>query len=238
MTATETQEQQPRTSRIAIVAFVFSIIGILVLFAPRIPLGLKISLCLGAFGIGVILGISALVEIRLRNPKLVGGVYAVAAISLGLLYTIIGMNNTARFYDWKAKSNLRALGQAITQYCASHEGHFPPAEHWCDALMKDEKTLSLNSFRNPFTGRCFAFNKNLGGLRIVDVSDNIMMLFPGNDGRNISGGPELFAKTEMLQTYILLTNGEVCEYSWFDKGIIRWDSTLKKEAIEPIRWNP
>jgi hypothetical protein len=238
MAATETQEQKPRISRVAITAFVFSIIGILVLFVPRIPFGLKNSLCWGVFGIGVIVGISALVEIRLRKPRLVGGVYAVAAIAVGLLYTMIGMNNTARFYDWKAKSNLHALGQAITEYCASHDGYLPPAEQWRDTLMKNNGALSLNSFRNPFTGHCFAFNKNLGGLRITDIPDNIVLLFPSNSDRDITGGPELFATIEMLQTYILLTNGEVCEYSWFDKGLIRWNNTSKETFIEPLRWIP
>jgi hypothetical protein len=238
MTATETQGQKPKTSRVAIAAFVFSVIGIVVLFAPRIPFGPKVSLCLVAFGIGFIVGIAALVKMRFRNLRAVGGSYAISAIALGLLYAGMGMNNTARFYDSMYKYKLTVLGRAINEYCKNHDGRFPPAEQWCDSMTKDNRALSRSSFRNPFTGYCFAFNKNLNGLRIADIPENVVLLFPGNGGRNMTGGPELFARIEPLLTYVLLTNGEVCEYSWFDKGVIRWNSTSKKTFIEPLRWNP
>lgn len=78
-------------------------------------------------------------------------------------------------------SNLRQIGLALTMYTESHDGRFPPAGAWVDALMpqwanvKDRSFHAEELFRDPSApgGEPFnyAFNRALSGMRLADLKD-------------------------------------------------------------------
>ena len=78
-------------------------------------------------------------------------------------------------------SNLRQIGLALTMYTESHDGRFPPAGTWVDALMpqwanvKDRSFHAEELFRDPSApgGEPFnyAFNRALSGIRLADLKD-------------------------------------------------------------------
>ncbi|MBM3472084.1 MAG: hypothetical protein FJX75_02270 [Armatimonadetes bacterium] len=92
--------------------------------------------------------------------------------------------------------NLGAIGLATRMYCADHNGRFPLARNWCDAV-EPEYVKNLDCFRCPALPHApsgYAYNAGLEGLDEgrVGARPNLVMACDGLGGWNASGGPELF----------------------------------------------
>lgn len=196
------QMEQRRTSRLA-VASTMCLITALLLILLYTWSGIVIFNVIASalFPASFIVGISACVFIAKKN-ELKGYCYAIAPICIGFVVTLVMFTMvfnviSRRHYEKRntARYNMRRLGYAIYKYSEVNNGYLPSAEHWCDLLMDFDKSLSEDNFKHPkFPERVIAFNKNLDGLLLADVPEDVVLFFEANSGWNLSGGPALLTK--------------------------------------------
>jgi hypothetical protein len=129
-------------------------------------------------------------------------------------------------------SNLHQLGLAVNQYAKVHEGCLPAADKWCDLLMESDPSLSRRIFECPTEkgGVCsYAFNRKLDRLRLMDLPNDVVLLFEADGGWNLSGGQELLTirhkGPDRMYCSVLL-----CNFS------VRSRPELTEE--KSLRWNP
>lgn len=135
----------------------------------------------------------------------------------------ISQNETCR-------ANLSKLGTLVIAYAEDHDGYFPAADRWCDLLLEYNKDLSKDTFKCPTTkkGIChYAFNKNLDGLRLSDVHEDVVMLYEADGNWNLFGGQELLTKTRHMNAYNIVFRG----------GYTRTIS-VNYPPKNPLRWKP
>ena len=132
-------------------------------------------------------------------------------------------------------STLHQLSVAVKHYTDAHDGHLPPADKWCDLLMK-HYGLSEKFFRCPGAkaGTCgYAFNKNLDGLHLYrDVRKHaeVVLVFDADGGWNLSGGEELL---KMRHRGMKKKN---CNLLFADFSVRSYDE--EEFENEPVRWKP
>ncbi len=83
-------------------------------------------------------------------------------------------------------SNLKQIGIALSQYAQDHDGHFPNAAHWMEALspyLKD-KTVFFDPFQPGAKRYGYAFNRNCSGrsLAFFDYPSAEVMAFDSTLG--------------------------------------------------------
>ncbi|MCE5186214.1 MAG: DUF4190 domain-containing protein [Planctomycetaceae bacterium] len=184
---------QPRNSGFAVASFVMGLLSLLCVTWP---------LC---GPLAIIFGIVALVKISQEKPYLKGAGMAVAGIAIPAVMLVlipiiaiplaILMPAFSRAKDAAQRtacaSNLNALSVAITVYRNDYDGNFPPAEQWCDLLMR-EADVPEKSFQCPKvcgTQFAYAINKNLYQPR-PGLPPETVVLFESDLGKNAAGGPE------------------------------------------------
>jgi len=88
-------------------------------------------------------------------------------------------------------TNLKMLGVGLSLYAQEHGGAYPPADQWCDLLVRlISRNGSEEVFRCPKAGegRCdYAMNPRADTQSTPDV----VLLFESTGAWNQSGGPEL-----------------------------------------------
>jgi hypothetical protein len=227
-----------KTSRLAVVSFILSLMGPMALFA--LPLALI-----------------SLVRILMSRKQLKGIIYSI----LGLLFcggwallTVFIINPEVKLWAELEKTNtcrynLRILGDTIRRYAESNGNRLPDAEKWCDQLLEFDRRLSSANFKHPKVkyGECnIAFNKHLGGQNLNAISGDTVMLFESDGAWNLNGGSELLNapmdpnRTAIIDDcrgsfrYIMLSDGRVQVY--IPGQGIRTGWTGHK--FKPVRWNP
>lgn len=248
------------TSRIAITALKISIVPIIFtllfcfftiirLHAPA-KYCVAISICLAI--LAFLLGIVAVIRIIFSHKSLKGYTYSILAILLSLPFIFVLLSLTisilVRSEAEKANMgtyNLRLLGSELIKYADNHDGFFPVADQWCDALMDNNNELSEDNFRHPkpdrwkLKGTChFAFNKNLSGKKLKDISNDTVLLFEADGDWNLNGTAKLLKTRYWDKGYITLfyVNKETSDY-WYNKRAVRkFDS--RSMYYEQPRWNP
>jgi len=131
---------------------------------------------------------------------------------------------------------MKLLAEAITKYSQANDGYLPAADRWCDLLMEQDENLSRDNFKHPeIQGSSVAFNKNLDGLRLVDIPDDVVLLFEAKGGWNLIGGEELLNKANPNRNFVdvLLVNREIKTYWVKCGGVKAYDGTFM-----PLRWKP
>ena len=230
-----------KTSRVAIASLTVSIVAIAFLFLPYMSLYFKVTVSFYSSIAAIVMSIIAFATIAFRRKKVKGQGCAFAAITIPLLYIFVGMVPVARFMDYRGKYNLRVLDRTIKEYAKDHNGYLPVANHWCDLLLEQNKSLSRNNFKHPRArgGACnFAFNKNLSNRRLADVHPNVVLIFEADGEWNLTGTTELLKERE-IDTYVLLVDGDFYRYDFEEKGIkgtTTWNEGVIERYIEPLRW--
>jgi hypothetical protein len=128
---------------------------------------------------------------------------------------------------------LESLYKAIKDYSEINNGYLPSADRWSDLLIEQDKTLSKDTFKHPLVeGSAIAFNKNLDGIRLLDVDKNTVLLFEAKGGWNLAGGKELMKNSNpsRITVYVLFMNGKI-EQCWIG-------DTPNRDTVESIRWKP
>jgi type II secretory pathway pseudopilin PulG len=215
--------------------------------APTIPAntnGLAVtSLVLGILGLptcgvtalfGLIFGVMAMVKAKQRRNGIALAGVVVSTISLVMMLIIIAMLLPAlaaakqRAQTINCVLNEQQLAMAVKLYSGAHDGQFPPAATWCDAIKadigseKNFKCVAANS-----SSRCdYAFNAKLGGMEEAKVALDTVMIFESDGGWNANGGPELMIGKPRHDRQFVVA---------FADGSIR---QLRESQLSTLRWDP
>jgi hypothetical protein len=183
-----------KTSGLAIASLVLAICGLFTCGLAAFP--------------GLILGIVALCIISKRAGQLKGNGLAIAgvvisAVTIVILPIIAFMMAllmpalaSARTQGRTAVllSNAKQICIAMYMYCDENEGRFPQVDNWPVVLapyLGDTKIL--HSPFEPHTGRAWAMNAYLNGLRLSDIKmpHRTVLIFEIRPGGPVAGGRDL-----------------------------------------------
>jgi prepilin-type processing-associated H-X9-DG protein len=179
-------------------------------------------------GLALILGIIAIVTIKLKKGalggiKLVkGGICLVLLCFIGLY--ILKLKTMPIIHIELCRAALRNLDEAIRD----NNDEWPPGPTWCDVLH-DKYGKFICPADN--VGPCsYAINEHAVNLG-TSIPRNMVLLFESKPGWNQVGGPELLNKTNH--------NGSGCNVSFGDGhiefvptsklGDLRWEANEDKE---------
>ena len=199
-------------------------------------------------------GVIAIVVITIRRKVLKGYLYAFMSILLSAPF-ILAMASS--IYVAKVRSerekantglyNLRLLGKELIRYAKVHEGCLPVAERWCDLLIEHNQNLTEEDFRHPKPGifrlkgeSHFAFNKNLSGMRLADIPDDVVLIFEADGDWNLNGTGELL-KTRYREKgciAMLLVDQTVSNYWYYMQAMRKFDPKGTYMYYEKPRWKP
>ncbi|MGA3283962.1 MAG: DUF4190 domain-containing protein [Verrucomicrobiota bacterium] len=219
--------------------------------APPIPAktsGLAVtSLVLGILGLftcgitalfGLILGVMAMVKAKQGRGTLGGSGIALAGVIVSAFFLFMipffAAMALPAFAAAKQKAqeincvnNEKELAQAVKIYSGGHNGQFPPAATWCDAIKVDVgsekvfKCVAANS-----NSRCdYAFNAKLGGMDESKIGPDTVMIFESDGGWNANGGPELMiGKPRHARLFVVaFADGSVQQLRETQLNTLRWD---------------
>jgi ABC-type transport system involved in multi-copper enzyme maturation permease subunit len=206
------------------------------------------------FGAGFVLGIISLFIILIARTYWWGLIPAIVSILIGgsvvWINFQIAMHVQRRHEILKNEIgdyNLKLLADELIKYAGVNSGCLPSAENWCDLLMKQNIELTKNNFTHPkphiyeLKGEChFAFNSNLGGMKLADIAKDTVLLFEADGAWNLNGTEELLKTRYDENGYIaiLTIDGKMWKY-WFYKNALRkFDSKGKHMYYEQPRWKP
>ena len=126
--------------------------------------------------------------------------------------------------------HLLELGKAIIAYSEDNEGYLPAVNRWCDLLLEHDANLPKDFFKCPATrgqSCSYAFNRNLGGLRLTDVPGDVVLVYEADGGWNSAGAAELLTTNHPNRvSFVLLADGDVRLY--------KAEELMK----QPLRWEP
>jgi len=254
-------EPVKKTSRIAIAAImcVIAAIASAVLFV-LIPVdcGFLIMATMRLFYAAIALSILAIIMITCRRKVLKGYIYAVLAIILCVpyLYFDYGIRcqvkvREKRKREWTGLYNIELLGKELVKYAKDNGGRLPVADQWCDLLIEYNKNLTKENFRHPqpeifgdifdFKGDCqFAFNKNLSGMRLADIPDDVILLFEADGPWNLNGTAELLKTRYREKGYIamLFVDQSVRNYWYYKQSVRKFGPKGAYMYYEKPRWQP
>lgn len=217
-----------KTSALAIWSFVLALIGLFTLMITALP--------------ALICGIISLVKISNSKGQLKGTGLAVTGIALSSIGAIILpllVMMLAILMPALAKvrvlaqttmcaTNLSGLGKAIVVYTEDYNGTYPPADSWCDELIKN-CDVSPEQFRCPGSdategNASYAFNINLSGKKTSEIPPDVVLLFETTPAVNPAGGPEILS-TDNHQR-------DGCNVLFAD-GHVKF---IKSEELDDLRW--
>jgi prepilin-type processing-associated H-X9-DG protein len=173
---------KPKTSRLAIASLVMGIIMMLCL-----PL-----LCLPS----LVFGIIALIRsIQSQGQKGKGFAIAGLVAPVVLVLLLIALMPVLFRVEVVAGrvvcgTNLKGLSVAMMVYVNDNNGRLP-TENWCDLLM-EKAAVQPKYFVCPYSDdieweSSYAMNKHIAGLKLSDVSPNVVLLFETDMG--LESGP-------------------------------------------------
>ncbi len=166
--------------------------------APGDSLGVAVLLSSISLFMSALLGLIALIHIKLAKGVIGGYKRAVSSLLIsatGWYLAWTALQTTMRQVEQlHSASQLRSLGSNIMIYQKEH-GALPDGNDWCDRLLTVEY-MSRDMFCNPAVGQgdChYAMNKYLSGYKGKLPNDVVVLFESKNDEWNQSGGPELMA---------------------------------------------
>jgi prepilin-type processing-associated H-X9-DG protein len=214
----------PRVSRAAVFAFALSLLIFLACWKPY---------RLDAAVVALLVTLAARVRIRRSAGRLRGTGFVWAAASIYVLTVVVQpavVRERESAHKLTCVWHSKQLAVAMGSYLRDHNGVYPPADSWSDAL---KPYVSADTFRCPHSKnkRCgFAFNAALGSRRAADISADParLVLFVESDaGWNAHGGPELLP-------------GEPRHFGGdnvsFVDGHAKWVGRLRQGDSSPPRW--
>ncbi len=235
-----------KTSRLAIIAFVCSLIGVISLALSFWGMSVNnreieafFTIPLEMFShIAFVLGIIAIVMIAFNRKKLKGKWYAILAIFLSLPFVFLTASaiivNRTRTEGAKTGSG-QYIGKVLIKYAKDRNGYLPDANQWCNLLVEYDPNLSKDDFKYESSeyGVCnYAFNRNLSGAQLDNISYNTVLVFESEGKLNLSGTEELFKKTPKKRQYVYVYTKDI------EIGYTSWPRAIRtKDAdYEQVLW--
>jgi hypothetical protein len=205
------------------------------------------SLVLGVLGVftcgltavfGLVFGIVAMVKVSNSRGALRGGGIALAGVIVSGIFLFMIPIYAAMLLPalsaakQKAEAincvqNERQLGEALENYARGHDGHFPAAATWCDAIKTTVGSERI--FKCPAAnsaGRCdYAFNVKLDGMDAGKIDPQTVMIFESDGGWNANGGPELMiSKPRHARVFVVaFADGSAQQLPESQLNTLRWD---------------
>jgi len=204
------------------------------------------SLILGALGLctvgvtallGVPFSLAALWSIRRRQAALKGRALAwtglglsvfslvLAAVALGFLLPFLArMNFQSRRVS--CVNNLKQVALAVRLQADEHDGKFPPAATWSDAIQPHLN--SPNQLRCPDRSRAacgYAYNRSIAGRTTSSVAPETVMLFESDTGWNATIGPDdrFIPPPHGVMYSVAFADGSVREITAAELSTLRWE---------------
>lgn len=246
----EKQERHQKSlSRLGIASVFLSILGFGVFVYAFLATSIMWTYLSALPGcIGVVLAIVGLVSISKKPDKLRGLPYCLAAILIFLpCLAFIGVSEicirTRRYAEqtYTGIPKLRILRSALKSYADDHNGLLPDANSWCDELLRNDPNLTRETFKNPNpkmgSAECgFAFNENLSGKSITNISKKVVLLFEASGPWNLSGSQDLLDQQEVKSRYvkIIFVDSNMADYWFYEHGVREANSYNHK----PPQWLP
>ena len=257
-------------SMLCVIAAITSFILFALLLGFGVDCGYLIAAMMIFFYTAIILSVIALVIIAIWRKSLKGYVYPIVVLVLCVPFVLVDYEvrcvvkvREKRKKEWTGLYNLELLGKELIRYAKDNDC-LPVADKWCDELMEHNPELSKENFMHPqhpklpkenykftppdnlrdifdFKGQCqFAFNKNLSGVKLSDVSQNTVLLFEADGGWNLNGTEELL-KTRYREKgciAVLLVNQTVSNYWYYMQAMRKFDPKGTYMYYEKPRWKP
>jgi len=218
--------QPAKTSGLAVASLVLGILGLFTCGVTAL--------------VGFILGIVSLVKVKKSNGALGGQGLALAGTIVSAIFVFMIPLLAAMMLPALAKAkqramtincvnNMKQLALAARIYSGDHNGHYPSATNWCDALktgVGSEKVFQCPAAENQ-NERChYAYNSHLDGMEEKSINPSTVLFFEAQGGWNVSGGSELMLPASRHgRTFVVA----------FADGSVR---QMTSEQLGGLRWNP
>ena len=132
----------------------------------------------------------------------------------------------ARAQTINTVNQMKQINLAARIYASEHDGKFPPAGNWCDALKDELAGKVLKSPADKGEGECsYACNSKLSGLNAEQIHPQTVAFFETEAGWNQHGGPELLlAEPRNPAVYVIgFADGSVQQIPQSKMNSLRWD---------------
>ncbi len=239
------QKHASRVSRLAIASCCLALLPWMLFFCGYlcpVPLTVGRLLISVSSPLSVIIGISALVLIKYRRPRLRGKMLAIAGIAISIasiaFYLVAVWNLNRLIYRPMdevnaCRSNMSELHASLESYAANHNGLLPAGPNWCDELLQENDELAA-IFVCPYSDgksgqSSYALNKHVAGQKLSDLPRDTVLLFETAAGWNQVGGAELVT----TDNHSLITGGH-CNVILARGGT----PNLPSNRIHEFRWKP
>lgn len=197
-------------------------------------------------------GVISFVIIRKKKIKIKENNYLIISILVSLfsllsffagkyVFSIMDIINEENSKAELAKESMQKIKKAITVYADKNQGRLPDANRWCDSLMEYDKDLTKETFKIIASDQfeCgIAFNKNLSGLKLLDIPGNVVLLFEAKGRWNLTGSNDLLSMTNKDRRWIisiLFADGSLGKYFFNQKVTGCYSNDY---VYYPLHWKP
>ncbi|HXJ72224.1 MAG TPA: DUF4190 domain-containing protein [Candidatus Dormibacteraeota bacterium] len=202
-------------------------------------LGILTFCTLGLSGlVGCVMGLVALRQIKRSGGQLRGQVLAiiglvVSIISLavlgGAMAVMVPEINRQQYKVGAAQcaDNLKQVASSVRLNAEKHEGKFPAAADWCDAIgpqLGSEGLLQCP--RRPELRAGYAYNRNVAGRTMSSVPPDIVLLIESDRGWNATASQE--------DPIALSVHGKAYCVAFADGSVRQVDAS----ELSTLRWEP
>jgi hypothetical protein len=102
--------------------------------------------------------------------------YALFSLVMGVggFYVLRRTGMQGNLEQAQCLSNLTQISAALEMYASDNDGHLPPAESWCDALLGPSVYLKdPDALKCPGSGAAhgYAMNDEYSGAKLADIKD-------------------------------------------------------------------
>ena len=228
-----TQEQKPKTSKLANLSVGFTAISVICFISLFFTVAcIAKILFLFSVILTVTLGIVSILKIKLGGGKLkdmglpiiTGIITPVFLVGIVLASIMIGKamdSVTAVVRLSICKKELETLGKALQVYSTDFDGKYPTAGKWCDLLVHHTDVNNISFGKFAVEGRSnYAINPRAEPNSPTDI----VLLFETNGIWNQAGGEELltFENKEPKGCMVLFNGGHI--------------KFVKREDVKGLKW--
>ena len=214
---------EAKTSGLAITSLVLGILGLVSCGVTSL--------------VGLILGIIALAKIKASGGRLSGNGLAIAGICVSGVFLLMIPIQAALLLPALARAkgkaqriscvnNMKQMALGVRTYSVDHNGQFPPAATWCDAIQTYVGSPKVFCCPADPDRRCaYAFNAKLDGKKDNEIDPQTVMLFESEAGWNGAGGAEKLAPLNRHSgiVNVALADGAVMSITRSRLNTLRWD---------------
>ncbi len=251
------QAQEPKTSRLAVVAFLLSLSFVWLIILVWLTLaierfvgidflsfiwGILFALAFASVPAAIIFGILALVMIKNSEVELSGKGYAIAGISIatfiivaGVLMSFYTRNVRSNAYRILCGANLRGFGKAMQVYSDDSQGRYPSADSWCDLLIEHtgvspRQFVCKASFAH-LGESSYAINRNVASRKRSEIAPDVVVLFESNLGREEGEREELLSSRSFYKK--LAEDPNWATNYWISRRVhkLRWNQAGGPEIL-------